>query len=336
MQDVHDYLIQKETFSGVVSISQHNKIIFEQVYGLKDRGNQIKNELRTKFFVGSMISKPITALSIMQLVEQGKISVTQPIEDFFPHYKNTGITIQHLLNHTSGIVNYLMLRKKIKWEQDYTPQQILEVVQLEELKYSPGKKASYSNTGYLMLGLLIESITGLPYEQYVRENIFQPAGMKNTGFIRDGIESHALNYVNHKLGPKVSPSVLFACGEVVSTIEDIHKFDQALKSGLLVLPETIRFMETPSYKGKYVTLGSGWFIKNLMGRKSISHGGNHPGGYTSHFERYIDEDLTIIVLSNDIVSHSRLMIKDFGGTFISREIASIIFNDKLHFWQKII
>lgn len=325
---------RKKDFSGVISITKNGEVIFQHAYGMKDREKGMSNDLNTRFCVGSMISKPITALSIMQLIERNKLTLQTPIEEFFPHYKGSGITIHHLLNHTSGIVNYLMLRKKIGWDKDHTPEEILQIVKQEKLKYTPGKKAAYNNTAYLMLGLIVSKLSGVPYEQYVRGNVFERAGMTNTGFIRDNLDGYALNYRDHKIGPHVSPTLLFACGEIVSTIEDIHRFVQALQTEVLAKKETIELMQSPSYSGKYVTFGYGWFIKNLMGHKSVSHGGNHPGGYTSHIERYLDDNLTIVVLSNDITSYSPLMMKDFGATFISRDIAAILFNSKLHFWQK--
>lgn len=333
---IEEYMSKKKDFSGVVLVSKGDEVLYKEAFGWKNREQSIKNDLQTKFYVGSMISKPITALSIMQLIDRGMVSLEQDIAEFFPFYKGKGMTIHHLLNHTSGIVNYMMLRKKVLWHQDYTPEQILQIVETENVKFTPGKKASYNNTAYLMLGLIIEKMTGLPYEQYVRKNILEPAQMTDTSFIRDGEEGFALNYVDHKKGPHISPTLFFACGELVSTIEDVLKFDRALKNGLLANKDTISLMEKPSYTGKFITVGYGWFIKNFMGHKSVCHGGNHMGGYTSHLERYLDDDVTVIVLSNDIVSHSKLSPKDFGGTFIAREIAAIVFNDKLRFWQKII
>ncbi|WP_456276225.1 serine hydrolase domain-containing protein [Bacillus sp. AK128] len=335
MKKIDEYLLGNK-FSGVVSITQQNKVMYEQAFGWSDREKSIKNTPQTKFFVGSMISKPITAICILQLVEKGLLTLEQSLEEFFPYYRGKGITLHHLLNHTSGIVNYLMLRKKLKWEQAYTPEQLLHIVEQEELSFSPGKKAAYCNTGFLMLGLIIEKVTGLEYAQYVKKHIFLPADMTDSSFIREEIEGYALNYVNNKKGPVVDPSLLFACGEVVTTVSDVHKFDRALKTNTLLTNESIRLMEKPSYQGRFITFGYSWFLKNLMGRQSTSHGGSHPGGYTSHLERYMDEDLTIVVLSNNLVGYKKLMIKDMGGTFISREVASILFEHKLPFWQKVV
>ncbi|MFE8701364.1 serine hydrolase domain-containing protein [Cytobacillus sp. FJAT-54145] len=336
MKAIQDYLNGRPGFSGAVLVSREGKIEYQEAFGWADKENGVKNDTQTKYCVGSMLGKPFTAVCIMQLMEKGHLKLSDPIETFFPHYTGTSITIHHLLNHTSGIENYLFLRKKIKWDQDFTPQQIMEVVEQEKVKFTPGKKSSYSNTNYLMLGMIIEAITGMKYEQYVREHVLEPAGMMNTGFIRDGLDGVATNYINHKRGFHLSPTLLFACGEVVSTVEDALRFDRAFKQGLLVSKETRQLMEEPSYTGRFVTMGTGWVIKNLFERKSICHGGSHPGGYTSHLERYIDEDITIIVLSNHLTSYSKLSIKDLGGTLINREIASIVFEDKLQFYQKII
>lgn len=336
MEALKRYLSEKD-FSGVVSISKNRQVFFEQSFGWADKENKIVNNLDTKFCVGSMLNKPLTAVCVMQLIQKGKLSLSQPIEDFFPHYQGKGITIHHLLNHTSGIVNFLMLRNQIKWDQDYTTDEILDVVKEQQLKFPAGKKSSYNNTGYLMLGLIIEKLSGMHYYKYVREKVLIPSGMDNTGFISEGVkENQAINYINQERGPHVSPSLLFACGESFSTVKDIHRFDVALKTQILLNKEFTNLMEAPSYKGKFVTMGYGWMIKNLLGRRSICHGGTHPGGYTTHIERYLDDDVTIVVLSNNMKPYTRFSLKELGGTFISREIAAILFNQKLHFWQKVI
>ncbi|MDZ5471511.1 serine hydrolase domain-containing protein [Bacillus sp. 31A1R] len=336
MLEIENYLYRKSKFSGVVSIEQKGKIIFEKAYGWADQEGQIKNELSTKFSVGSLISKPITAVCILQLVSKDLLSLNQDIAEYFPAFTGKGITVLHLLNHTSGIVNYLMLRNKVKWDQDYSPEQILSIVEKEKLKFEAGAKSMYCNTGYLMLGLLIEMITSISYEDYVRRNIFRIAQMNDSGFIRDDIDGVAQNYINGQIGQHVSPTLLFACGEVVTTLEDVRRFERALKRGLLLNQEYSNLMEQMSYKGKYVTIGHGWFIKNLFGHKSICHPGNHPSGTTSHMERYMEDDLTIIVISNNVTSFSKLTIKEFSGTLLNREIASILYGEKLHFYQKII
>jgi len=325
---------KRPKFSGVISISKGNEIIYEGAFGLSNKEKEIENRIHTKYPVGSMLSKPLTAVATFQLIEKGKLSIHQPIDEFFPFYKNKGITIHHLLNHTSGIPNLLMLRKQLKWDQDYTQKQILETLQQHKLNFLPGQKITYNNTGFFMLGLIIEKVTELNYHEYIRKYIFKPANMKQTGFLHEEIEDVATNYINQMSGPYVSPSLLFACGDAVSTIEDVHLFHEALKSELLLTNNSIEQMQTPTYEGKFITMGYSWFIKQLFGKKSVSHGGSHPGGYTTHVERYLDDDITIVILSNDMTSHKKLTMKELGGTLISREIASILFNQKLRHWQK--
>jgi CubicO group peptidase (beta-lactamase class C family) len=335
MNSIYEYLNRNKKFSGVVSITKDNKVIFEEAYGWANIEKNIKNNTSTKFPTGSMMAKPITALSAFQLIEQGELQLSDGLEKFFPHYKGSGIDIQHLLNHTSGIRNHLMLRKKIKWDQAHEPELIEQILEKETLQFPVGKKSTYNNSGFLIMGLIIQKITGLLYHDYVKKFIFQPAGMSNSGFISDNLGDIAGNYINDKRGPIVDPSLLFACGDVVSNVEDIHRFDKALKSEIFAKQKTINLMQEPSYQGRFVTFGYSWFLKDLMGSSSISHGGNHPGGFTSHFERDLEDNLTIIVLSNNLVSYSPLSIKEFGGTFLSREIASLLFKQKLHFWQKL-
>ncbi|MFD2212606.1 serine hydrolase domain-containing protein [Metabacillus endolithicus] len=334
MNTFQSYMERRPKFSGVISISKGNEIIYEDAFGLSNKEKEIENNIHTKYPVGSMLSKPLTAVATFQLIEKGKLSLHQPIDKFLPFYKNKGITIHHLLNHTSGIPNLLMLRKQLKWDQDYTQKQIFDTLQEHKLNFTPGQKISYNNTGFFMLGLIIEKVSGVTYHDYIKENIFKPANMKHTGFLHEEIEGTANNYINQKSGPYVSPTLLFACGDAISTLEDIHLFHKALESNILITKISSEQMQTPTYKGRFITMGYSWFIKQLFGRKSVSHGGTHPGGFTTHVERYLDDDMTIVVISNDMISHKMLTMKELGATLISRELASLLFNQKLHHWQK--
>ncbi|MEB1807328.1 MAG: beta-lactamase family protein [Bacillaceae bacterium] len=329
-----EYLSKKPLFSGCILVARKGEVLFHKAYGFADFDKQIKNTTDTRFSTASAISKPITAIATLQLIEQGILSLTQKIGLFFPQYKNENITIHHLLNHTSGIPNYLMIGKAIDNTKEYSPKEIINIVHKKGLRFISGKKFSYNNTGFLMLGLIIEQVLGTSYEQYVKENIFVPAGMKDSCFERENLENTARNHIKGKLGTFFHPSFLYACGEVHSTVEDLYRFDRALKENYILSEASVNMMEEPSYSGKWITVGYPWLIKNQFDRRSIAHGGTHPGGYVSHFERYLDDDVTIIVLSNNMVKHATFSMKELGATWISREIAEIMFSQKLRFWQK--
>ncbi|WP_236886669.1 serine hydrolase domain-containing protein [Clostridium beijerinckii] len=316
-------------------LAKNNEIIFKESYGYSDKEKGIKNTPQTKFMIGSM-TKPITALCIMQLSEKGMLSTKQNIEDYIPDlYKGQGITIHHLLTHTSGIPNHVMLKKQIKWEKPHTPQEILQIIKDHKLKFPVGEKWSYSNTNYIILGLIIEMVSGMSYHQYVKDNIFIPAKMNNSGFCDEEQKNVANNYIKGKKGFYMDTSIWFACGDIVSTVGDYYLFDRAIQEGKLLKNEIVKEMQKPQYDGKYVKYGYGLIIKKYFDCKSICHGGGIGNGYTSHFEKYIDDDITIVVLSNDLVNYQFLSLGGAGGTYISREIASLIYGKKLGALKKI-
>ncbi|WP_253198400.1 serine hydrolase domain-containing protein [Clostridium gasigenes] len=334
--NLNEYFKKQKKFSGNVLLSKNNEIIFNESYGYSNKEKGIKNTPQTKFMIGSM-TKAITALCIMQLSEKGMLSTQQNIEDYIPDfYKGHGITIHHLLNHTSGIPNYIMLKKEIKWGEHHTPQEILQIVKGYKLKFPIGEKWSYSNTNYLILGLIIEMVSGMNYHQYVKNYIFIPAKMNNSGFIDEEQKKVANNYIKGEKGFYMDPSMFFACGDIVSTVGDFYLLDRAIQDGKLLKTQIVKEMQKPHHNGKYVKYGYGLFVKNHFDCKSICHGGSIPNGYTSHFEKYIDDDITIVVLSNDLVKYTCLSMKDTGGTYISREIASLVYGKKLGTFKKII
>jgi CubicO group peptidase (beta-lactamase class C family) len=334
--NLNEYFKKQKKFSGNILISKNNQIIFNESYGYSNKEKGIKNTLQTKFMIGSM-TKMITALCIMQLSEKGMLSTQQNIEEYIPDFfKGNGITIHHLLNHTSGIPNYTNFKQQIKWGESHTPQEILEIVKGYKLKFSVGKKWSYCNTNYLILGLIIEMVSGMNYYQYVKNNIFIPAKMNNTCFINEGQTEVAGNYIKGETGFYMDPTMFFACGDIVSTVGDFYLFDRAIRDGKLLKLQIVEEMQKSHHDGKYIKYGYGWFIKNNFNCRSICHGGSCPNGYTSHFERYIDDDITIVVLSNDLVKYSFLSIIGTGGTYISREIASLIYGKKLGVFKKMI
>lgn len=332
--DFEEYFRKRKNFSGNILVAKGGEILWHKSYGYSDRESGIKNTPQTKFMIGSM-TKFLTALCVMQLAEKKLLSVRQNVGEFLPDfYPNQGITVQHLLTHTSGIPNFVMMKKQIPWQDPHSPEEILRIVQQNKLKFSAGKKWSYCNTNYLILGLIIEKVSGINYHQYVKERLFLPAQMIHSGFITDPPEGMAINYIGGKKGFFMDPSMFFACGDAVSTTGDFYLLNQAIQSGSLLHLQTIAEMQVPHYNGKYIKYGYGLSIKNSFGCKSVGHSGSVPGGYTSHFERYSDSGLFLVVLSNDLEKYGPLSVKSLGGTYISREIASLIYGKKLSFLDK--
>ncbi|WKY42810.1 serine hydrolase domain-containing protein [Eubacteriaceae bacterium ES2] len=333
--DLKDYFKKQIKFSGAVLLSKNNEIIFSEAYGFSNKEKGIKNTLATQFMIGSM-TKTITALCIMQFLDRGLLSTQEIIDNYIPNfYQGQGITIHHLLTHTSGIPNYLMLKKRIKWGESHKPQEILQIVKNYKLKFPVGKKFSYSNTNFLILGLIIEMLSGMPYHQYVKKFLFSPAKMIHSGFIDEVPKNLATNYINGIRGSYMDPSLFFACGDMVSTVGDLYLLDRAIQDGKLLNAQSLKAMQKPHYDGKLVKYGYGLLVKNHFASQSICHGGSMPIGYTSHFEKYIVDNMSIIVLSNDCVNYQLLSLSGAGGTYICRELASLIYGKKLGVLRKI-
>ncbi|QOY35581.1 serine hydrolase domain-containing protein [Anaerobacillus isosaccharinicus] len=325
---LRNYLSNIKKFTGAVLIAKDDEIIFKEAFGLACDG--VQNTTKSNFGIGS-VTKSFTALSIMQLVEKNKLKLNDKVIDFFEEiYPDAKITIHHLLNQTSGIPNYLF-DKRVQTGDDFTPEQIIDLVLEKPLKFQPGKKWQYSNTNYLLLAQIIETVTNQSFHEYVTEHILLPAGMENSFF--DGEkEDNKAQYWESVFHCK--PSLLLGAGDLVSNVEDLFLYDQALSSDRLATTESIKKMQSISYDGTLVKYGYGWFIKNNFGRQSISHGGFHPIGYTSHFEKFVEENLTIIVLSNKLQKNSPLGVKYFNSTDLGREIGARAFGKTAFPWQK--
>ncbi|MCD8511860.1 MAG: beta-lactamase family protein [Bacillus sp. (in: Bacteria)] len=325
---VENYLSQVKNFSGVVLVAKDDRIVFSESFGFAREGE--RNTLETNFGIGS-VTKSFTALSMMQLVENNLIDLNARLTEFFPNvYPDKPITIEHLLTQTSGLRNYIY-DKRVQTGNEFSPDELMKIVMEKPLKFQPGKKWMYSNTNYLLLARIIEINTGKSFHDYVKTTIFEPVGMTDTYFDgqkEDRKAQHGESVFN------CHPSLLFGAGDIVSNVNDLFLYTQALEKGSLASPEIIKKMQQPSYKGMFVQYGYGWFVKNIFGQKSISHGGFHPIGYTSHLEKFVDDGVTIIVLSNKLEKFSSLGVKYFNSTDLAREIGARIYGKKAFPWQK--
>jgi D-alanyl-D-alanine carboxypeptidase len=239
-----------DEFSGVVLIAKDSRILFHEAYGNADREKKVPNRKDTKFNLGS-INKNFTRVAIYQLARQGKLSLDDPIEKFLPDYPNAQaaekVTVRHLLNMTSGIGDFFGSRydatpkDKIRTLQDYLP--LFADLPLE---FAPGTNNRYSNGGYVVLGIIIEKVSGVDYYTYVRENIFKPCGMPNTdSFARDAdVPNLARGYTlegvaegGRVLNHSTLPGRGSSAGGGYSTAEDMLKYVLALKDKKVYLPD---------------------------------------------------------------------------------------------------
>ncbi len=289
-------------FSGTALVAENGKVLFSKGYGMADIDERIPNTPTTKFLIGS-VTKQFTATLIMQLVAEKKLSIEDPISKYltdFPKATGDKVTIRHLLTHTSGIPNYtdnraFMIRMVAAGA---TPQEIVASFKDLPLQFEPGTAYRYSNSGYFLLGLIIEKVTGQPYDQCLHTRILKPIGMNNTGYMNYDIPMLATGYRmnSDKVNPAVKshPSLSFAAGGLYSTVGDLFLWDQALYGERVLSQELLKQMWTPGLD----MYGFGWVIDSLYGHERIWHNGQIDG-FVSNIQRFVDDSICIVFLSNN-------------------------------------
>jgi CubicO group peptidase (beta-lactamase class C family) len=295
---------------GVVLIGQRGQIIYKKAFGMANVELNVPMKEGMVFNIGS-ITKQFTAVAILQLVEQGKLSLQDEITKYLPDYPVNGqkITVENLLTHTAGIpASAPEAMTRLQGEKRLvTLQEIIATFKNRPLDFAPGTKMNYSNNGYILLGAIIEKVSGVSYPEYLEKNIFKPAGMTQTLFGDDYIlikdraasyvysraESRFLNALNSKV------EMAYSAGAIQSTAEDLFKWNQALNAYKIIKRESLEKAQT-EYKlpyGKGTNYGYGWFIGNIQGSPIVEHGGNM-GGFMSHAIYLPQEDIYVIVLYN--------------------------------------
>jgi CubicO group peptidase (beta-lactamase class C family) len=297
-------LAESGRFSGAVLLAQGGRVLLEAGYGIADRTCRTPVTVSTTFRIGS-ITKQFTAAAILLLEEEGKLSIDDPIITYLPDFPRpegdgVPITIHHLLSHTSGIPELFAFYSADQQDQwPATSKEIVyEIARDHELDFTPGTAMSYSNTGYLALGLIVEAAAGESYESYVRTHIFEPARMSSTGFeaAGDARPSPALGY--RDAGSKVISfqsrmDIAWSAGGMYSTVGDLHRWHQVLDEKRVLSPESIARLETPVLDD----YGYGLAIVDLDGHRFIGHDGGIDG-FVSIAGRFPDDDLELIALVN--------------------------------------
>jgi len=289
-------LVDEGILSGSILIAIRGNILFAKGYGLADREQNIPNTPETILPIGS-ITKTITAIAIMQLQENNKLNINDKLNNYLDDFPNGDkITIYHLLTHTSGIPSYNWLRS------DNKPQElevVINWVKELELKSVPGEKFMYSNSGYALLTLIIEKVSGMKYEDYIKENIFIPCNMENTGLysMNNPLNNMAFGYgrVDYDGFKKAAPPSPLAKGDgdLYSTVKDLYKFVMAFYNNKLISPESRRQM-LDTYKNNYAL---GWIIEKMHDEKLVYHNGGELG-YMSNMMSFNDNELLVIYLFN--------------------------------------
>jgi CubicO group peptidase (beta-lactamase class C family) len=295
---------------GVVLIAQKGRIIYKKAFGMANAELNVAMKPEMVFNIAS-ITKQFTAVAVLQLTEQGKLSLQDEITKYLPDYPTGGqkITVENLLTHTAGIPGsdpaaITRLQGERRW---ITLPEIIATFKNRPLDFAPGTKMIYSNNGYMLLGAIIEKVSGVSYREYLEKNLFKPAGMNETLFGDDYIivknraasyvysrsESKFLNALNGKV------EIAYSAGAIQSTADDLFKWNRALLAHKLIKKESLEKAQT-EYKlpgGKGTFYGYGWFIGNIHGSPLVEHGGNM-GGFMSHAIYLPAEDVFVAVFYN--------------------------------------
>jgi CubicO group peptidase (beta-lactamase class C family) len=313
--------------SASIAVVQHGEIVYRKAYGNARLDPPVAARPDMRYSIGS-VSKQFTATAILMLAEQGKLSLDDPVSRFVPDLTRANeVTIRELLSHTSGYQDY--------WPQDYVPPFMLKPVTARDimdqwarkpLDFDPGTKWQYSNTNFVIAGVIIEKASGMPMFEFIQSKLFAPLKMnsvRNVDQERLG-DTDATGYMRYALGPpRVAPKEgkgwLFAAGELAMTSEDLAKWDIALLNQTLLKPESYRQMETQVglKSGISTTYGLGIDIKEISGRRVWSHGGE-VSGFTTHNAVFPDDRAAVVVFIN----------QDSGGaaSAIGHGIAPLLFD----------
>lgn len=289
-------------FNGTILVINKGQVVISKGYGMKNVKDSSYNDVNTIYQMGS-VTKQFTAALILQLEEQKKLSVKDKLSKYFPELRwADSITIENLLTHTSGIFNYTNDGKFMATEatKPATPEKIIALFKDKPLDFKPGSQYTYSNSGYMLLGYIIEKVTGKTYEQVMRERILTPLGMTHSGFDFTHLkeEDKAAGYTTYKEQLKipaliVDSSVSFAAGSLYSTVNDMWAWHKGLMKNATIKAASLERAYTP-FHHKY---GYGWEIDSVYGKRLVQHGGGI-FGFNTLFTRIPADDCCVILLSN--------------------------------------
>jgi D-alanyl-D-alanine carboxypeptidase len=314
--------------SASVAVVKDGKIAYLQAYGDARLDPKTPAQPSMRYSIGS-ISKQFTAAAVLMLAERGKLSLDDPVSRFVPNLtRGNEVTIRQLLSHTSGYQDY--------WPQDYVPPFMMEPVWSEKildlwarkgLDFNPGTEWQYSNTNFVIAGMIVEKATGEPLLQFLSEHIFAPAGMKSVINIDQErlTETDATGYIRYGIGPlhvapKEGKGWLFAAAELAMPAEDLAKWDVSMINQTLLKPESYAAMEreTVLKNGLGTRYGLGVSVRQEFGQRAIEHGGE-VSGFTASNMVFLDSRMAVVVLTNeDAVDIS---------SDLARKIAGLLFKD---------
>jgi CubicO group peptidase (beta-lactamase class C family) len=306
--EVDDVVIKSMNGQKIPGLSlgvvRDGKVLKACGYGLANVEHQVPARRETVYQSGS-VGKQFTAAAVMMLVEQGKLKLDEPIRTYLPETPDSwkAVTVRHLLTHTGGTPRHY---NDVDVRKDYTEDQRLRMAFKHPLEFAPGEKMRYSNTGYMLLGILVSKVSGKFYGDFLKQHVFDPLGMRTARIISetDIVPNRAAGYrfVKGELKNQewVSETVnTTGDGSLYLSVDDLIQWDAALYTEKLLKKYALARMWTPAVTndGKSTSYGFGWYIESVNGHKLVHHGGSWQG-FTACIRRYVDDRLTVIVLTN--------------------------------------
>lgn len=301
MEQVIRSATSNKQFMGAVLVARGGRIVLDKGYGLANLEWGIPNGPHVRFRVGS-VTKQFTAVSILLLQERGKLRIEDPVRNYLPDAPAAwdGVTIFNLLTHTSGIPNFTDFADYAATEAiASSPQELVARFRDRPLDFQPGQQFKYSNSGYVLLGYLIERISGQRYADFVAQNLFEPLGMKDSGYDSNStvIARRASGYAPGATSPVnagyINMSIPFAAGALYSSTEDLLRWEQGLFGGRVLSKASVEKMLTP-FKNDYAL---GLKVHTVAGYKVIEHRGEIEG-FSAFVAYYPQDELEVIVLAN--------------------------------------
>ncbi len=289
-----------------VLIAKNGEILYQKGFGYADIGNRVPVTPETKFRIGS-ITKQFIASAILKMQEEGKLSVDDKLTKYVPGFpRGDEVTIRHLLTHTSGIHSYTDRPAFLKYvTMSITPQALVDTIKSRPYDFNPGDRYLYNNSGFFLLGFIIEKISGMSLADYLQENLFKPLGMNNTGVYTTNKlldhEAYGYDQENGRIVKALNWDMTWAggAGALYSTARDLYIWNEAVFNGKVLSPESMKAAFTPVVlnSGEKIDYGFGWMLSDYRGTKFISHGGGLHG-FLSFIARQPEDKTTVVVLCN--------------------------------------
>jgi CubicO group peptidase (beta-lactamase class C family) len=318
------WLIDTAGPGGVFMVARKGKVVYHKAVGKANLELNVNLTPENVFQIGS-ITKQFTAVAIVMLEERGKLSVTDPVSKYIPAYPSGDkITLHHLLTHTSGIKDFTTMKSLSTISQkEMSPEAMVNFFMHEPVDFSPGEKFAYNNSGYVLLGYIIELVSGDTYENFIQKNIFEKAGMQYSRYASDrklipnrayGYHKKEYGYVNKTI---INFSVPFSSGALMATTGDMLKWQIALNNNLLLNAGNTKKLFT-SYtltNGTGISYGYGWHISNIAGIATREHGGS-VFGFKSMAVYIPEKDIYVIGLSNCDCQSPTIITRDIAALML--------------------